>query len=703
MDRRSILVLDDDQGFRDLLVRILSPLGFPVVEARSTKEALAIVARTELALAIVDFRLPETDGMTFITRLRDAGKDTPVVFVSGTWCDPKTFNWLRNILRVSLVLQKPIQPNLFLQQIEILLPADRQQPTLDGDLDYQDLLAAIAGMDRELTEEEEARFARLDPEHREQVQEMLAQIEAEKSIRAVQRELSVNLPPEWDRLSQTLRQLQHDLGNFELRQTASLLAHTLKGTAGSLGLMKVSEAASKIEGYAKLLDPDDDLGQEVIWLEIFRQLTEGQMELRALCAAEGEHVEETVPVGRVLLLGTEQRLHQYAHEMPTAIDAQITYTSAPVDAALKAAATRFDAAVLDVSRFGKQAIFNLAREMRMTDMNDALPLAFLLEPEDNITASERLFYGCSQTMTCPIDGGQLGDCLRKLALVNKSQAVKVLTVDDDPILTAYIEKVLSSHGMAVSTLNEPIRILDTLEQTHPDLILLDVIMPGLSGYDICRMLRASERWSDMPIVFLTSKSDAQGRTAAFQAGADDFLAKPIISDELLLRVKLQLQRARNERDRGGTDQITGLFSQEAFLSRGAELLAGTKTNVENLSLAVIQIADFDDLDAYGMFAKINVVATLGKLIQARFPAETLRGRLGESGFMLAFRGESARTATEAMAFLVDELEQINFIGEQGRSYTAGARVAAAECPQDGDSLDSLVQTASRRLLTPSAS
>jgi PleD family two-component response regulator len=257
--------------------------------------------------------------------------------------------------------------------------------------------------------------------------------------------------------------------------------------------------------------------------------------------------------------------------------------------------------------------------------------------------------------------------------------------------------------MAVSTLNEPIRILDTLEQTHPDLILLDVIMPGLSGYDICRMLRASERWSSMPIVFLTSKSDAQGRTAAFQAGADDFLAKPIISDELLLRVKLQLQRARNERDRGGTDQITGLFSQEAFLSRGEELLSSARAKIENLSLAVIQIADFDELDAYGMFAKINVVATLGKLIQARFPAETLRGRLGESGFMLAFRSESARTATEAMAFLVDELEQINFIGEQGRSYTAGARVAAAECPQDGSSLDSLVQTASRRLLTPSAS
>lgn len=703
MDKRSILVLDDDQGFRDLLVRILSPLGFPVVEARTTRDALAIVARTELVLAIVDFRLPETDGMTFITRLREAGKETPVVFVSGTWCDPKTFNWLRNILRVSLVLQKPIQPNLFLQQIEILLPCDRPQSVPDSDLNYQDLLAAIAGMDRALTEEEEARFAKLDPEHREQVQEMLTQLEAENAIRAVQKELSVNLPPEWDRLSQSLRQLQHDLDNGELRQQASLLSHSLKGSAGSLGLMKVSEAAGKIEGYVKLLDPSDELGQEVIWLEIFRQLTEGQSELRSISADQSEAVQQPVQVGRVLLLGTEQRLHQHAHQMSPLIDAQITYTTAPVDAALKAAATRFDAAVVDVSRFGKQTVFNLAREMRMTDMNDVLPMAFMFEDGDQISPAERLFYGCSHILSCPIDGAKLEECLKKLSLVNKSQAVKVLTVDDDPILTSYIEKVLSSHGMAVSTLNEPIRILDTLEQTRPDLILLDVIMPGLSGYDICRMLRASERWSGMPIVFLTSKSDAQGRTAAFQAGADDFLAKPIISDELLLRVKLQLQRARNERERGGTDQITGLLSEEAFLNRGEQLLAAAQTAVENLSLAVVQIADFDELDNYGMFAKINVIATLGKLIQARFPAETLRGRLGESGFVLAFRGESARTAADALSFLIDELEQINFVGEQGRSYTAGARIAAAECPQDGDKLPALVKTATQRLLSATAS
>src|SRR6202043_2057431 len=95
---------------------------------------------------------------------------------------------------------------------------------------------------------------------------------------------------------------------------------------------------------------------------------------------------------------------------------------------------------------------------------------------------------------------------------------RILTVDDDVVLTTFLQNILGGEGMHVSALNEPIGIMECLENVKPDLVLLDVMMPGLSGYDVCRLLRAHQDWKALPVVFLTSKSDARGRAAAFEAG-----------------------------------------------------------------------------------------------------------------------------------------------------------------------------------------
>src|SRR5271154_617100 len=103
---KSILVVDDDPEFRILVATVLRQRGLETVEASTAAEADAILKQITPLLCIVDYRLPENDGLTWITRLRETGRKFPLVFVSGTWCDQKTFNWLRNILKVSLILQK---------------------------------------------------------------------------------------------------------------------------------------------------------------------------------------------------------------------------------------------------------------------------------------------------------------------------------------------------------------------------------------------------------------------------------------------------------------------------------------------------------------------------------------------------------------------------------------------------------------------
>lgn len=703
---KSILVLDDDPAFRDLLVRVLEPTGFPVIETGTVSDALAATQNSELVLAIVDFTLPDANGGSFISRLREEGRTTPVVFVSATPLDQQMFTWLRNILQVSLMLQKPVDPTLFLQQIENLLPHERpkrQQVDEISKQEYQQLLPATAGIKKvappqEILDSGTWKAVKADPQHLQLVQEMQAKVSNEMTVKAAQRELAKELPAEWETLSKRILTLRHNLGDSYTRHLALSQAYKLRADAGAVGLLKVSEAASRIEDYIKLLDANDPLSLEILWMETFRALAQGASELRTVAPAPEETDEaQSMHVGNVLLLCGENTLQKDAFNEKRAVEAKITLSTSPVKVALSAASTKYDAAVLDISAFGKQTAFALARELRGTDLNEGLPMAFVVGPEIKLGEAERLFYGASDVMNRPVDQPKFERSLRKLAKVNELKKERILVVDDDPVLTRFLQTVLSVHGMSVTTMSDAIRILDTVEKVQPDIILLDVVMPGLSGYDICRLLRSSERWGDVPIIFLTSKSDAQGRAAAFQAGANDFLSKPVLTEELIARVQMQLQRAQFGRQRASADKVTGLFTQEAFMDRAADMQTAAAENNECMSICLVEITNFDSLESYGLFSSITVLSQVGNLIKCRLPAETLRGRWGDEAFALAFQNEDGQVVKDCAAMLAREIEQIIFAGDNGVGFSVRIRTSTASYPTDALSFKALVDTVKGRM------
>jgi len=122
---KSVLVVDDDSQLRALVSLLLRSMELAVIEAGSAKEAAGILAAStaDPLLAIIDYRMPEMDGISWITELRDAGRTFPIVLLTSAWCDEETFHRLRNILKVNLILRKPIEPEQFVKDIEQLLPA----------------------------------------------------------------------------------------------------------------------------------------------------------------------------------------------------------------------------------------------------------------------------------------------------------------------------------------------------------------------------------------------------------------------------------------------------------------------------------------------------------------------------------------------------------------------------------------------------
>lgn len=120
----------------------------------------------------------------------------------------------------------------------------------------------------------------------------------------------------------------------------------------------------------------------------------------------------------------------------------------------------------------------------------------------------------------------------------------ILVIEDDEIVSRTIERCLRGDDFHVSVANSGVEGLQAARRHIPDLIILDVIMPGMDGYAVCREVRADPLLKEVPILFLTAKSKDEDKITGFTAGADDYLSKPFNLDELTLRVRAILRRTQ---------------------------------------------------------------------------------------------------------------------------------------------------------------
>jgi two-component system response regulator MprA len=120
---------------------------------------------------------------------------------------------------------------------------------------------------------------------------------------------------------------------------------------------------------------------------------------------------------------------------------------------------------------------------------------------------------------------------------------RILVIDDETKIVDFVRRGLIYEGYEVDVAYDGLSGLSLARNTPPDLIVLDIMMPGLDGLEVCRRLRA-EGWTELPILMLTAKDAVPDRVAGLDAGADDYLVKPFAFDELLARIRALLRRRR---------------------------------------------------------------------------------------------------------------------------------------------------------------
>ena len=170
---------------------------------------------------------------------------------------------------------------------------------------------------------------------------------------------------------------------------------------------------------------------------------------------------------------------------------------------------------------------------------------------------------------------------------------KVLVVDDTPLNIKFLEDLLVVKGYDVATASSGVEALAQLERKRPDLVLLDIMMPGMNGYEVCQKIRDNPETAFIPVVMVTALDAMEERIKGIEAGAEDFLTKPINQTELLARVR-SLIRIRELHDRVQL-QAAELADWNKTLERRVEEQLAQVTSLLEISRLLTSMLDVDQV------------------------------------------------------------------------------------------------------------
>lgn len=246
-------------------------------------------------------------------------------------------------------------------------------------------------------------------------------------------------------------------------------------------------------------------------------------------------------------------------------------------------------------------------------MADSIALLAILEhdPDTHKTAvmvvgdadrrADMLAAGADDLLEFPIQPAMFREACMRLVESGRREAPRVLIVDDDSSIRQICREVLEIGGYQVRDAGSANAALAEARRFRPDMILLDVLMPGIDGYRCAEMIRSDPAIGMAPIMFLSARSDTADKVRAFRSGAEDYMVKPFDADELLARVAKALDRQARELGASPTTQLPGADAIQAEIERH---LASSDTSAVACYLDLDNLKAFNDY--YG-YAKANAV------------------------------------------------------------------------------------------------
>jgi diguanylate cyclase (GGDEF)-like protein len=325
----------------------------------------------------------------------------------------------------------------------------------------------------------------------------------------------------------------------------------------------------------------------------------------------------------------------------------------------------------------------------------------------------------------------------------------ILIVDDTPTNLAILVDYLAEQGFDIAVAMDGLSALEHIAETCPDLILLDVRMPGIDGFETCRRLKARKETTHLPVIFMTALSDTEDKVKGFQVGAVDYVTKPIQQEEVLARVtahltlrRLQVSleennarlqqeilerqrveqalRAANEQlerqalelkkqyevvDRlAVTDDVSGFYNTRFLHQFLDQLVTNTNAAAHTLSLVFFDLDGFKRVvDTHGHLLGAKILKEVAEVVNHYLDPEDRIVRYGGDEYVVLLPDQERRAALAKVERIREGLASTAYLQEERLNVRVTASFGLATFPQDARDKKELLAAADRCLFQSKAS
>jgi diguanylate cyclase (GGDEF)-like protein len=481
----------------------------------------------------------------------------------------------------------------------------------------------------------------------------------------------------------------------ELRRKAVQEAHKLAGSVGSFGFKEASRLAREIE---RSFQTGSTLGQaQALSLSEMAAALRRELEGRPVAQTNEPTVPSIDSRPVLLVVDSDKELAQQLVEEAGNREVRAETANELSAARDFLGRCRPDVVLLDLS-FPQdvQSALKLLEELSACD--PPVPVLVLTARDSLIDRVEVARRGGRGFLQKPLPPSEVLDTVMQLLHRMSALESKVMVVDDDPLVLAALKALLEPKRIRVITLDEPLRFWEVLERTSPNLLVLDVEMPHLSGVELCRVVRNDPRWCGIPIIFLTAHTDAETVQRVFAAGADDFVGKPVVGPELLTRIRNRLEHARLYRTFVETDPLTGVANRRKSTTMMNQLIRLASRIHQPFSFAMLDLDNFKQInDTHGHAVGDQVLRKLGTVMLRIFRGEDVVARWGGEEFAVGMFGMRQQDAVRRMTGMLDAFRKESFTTPAEVEFHVTFSAGIAQYPEDGVELESLYRAADKAL------
>ena len=498
----------------------------------------------------------------------------------------------------------------------------------------------------------------------------------------------------------------------EVRRAAERNAHKLAGSVGTFGFGGASKVAREIEyllGGADEIGPTDSLRMSELVVAL-RDGLEGRDSASA-GTARAVVPEPPAPTASLpapapgapkkplcwVISGDKElveRVRMEAEGRGIAVTPMSSIPPSPLPTSVK----KPSVVVVDADGQHDDAMALLDRCTSQDPPIAPVVLASLGSATDRVAVARR---GGRVFLPKPIPPLRVVDAVSGELDRSARRTTRILCVDDDPAILGALEVLMTTAGMEPFTLEDPERFWETLNEVAPDVVVLDVDMPGVSGPELCRVMRNDARWAMVPVVFLTARRDEATIAEVFAAGADDFVGKPLVGPELLARIANRLDRIEVVRSLTDTDPLSGVPNRHKALDVLETFAGFAKRHDQAVSVAMLHVDGLKDLNRNGGYGEGDrVLRETGAILRRLFRSDDVVGRWSGGMFLIGMLGMERLDGVQRVAEAIEELR--TEVASKFGDATVGFSAGVAELPADGADLTTVRTAAESALETARA-